>query len=107
MIRWANSGISSFLSSLSVRVPTKAAIRLPQDVPAITRGKSLASRSAFTTPKWSGRRLVGCKKGARTCLQYPKVAPPLRHSAEDPTLRFALLKNRLFSSNEMLCEVRT
>jgi len=39
--------------------------------------------------------------------QYPKVAPPLRHKAEEPTLRFAFLKNRLFSSTEMSCDVRT
>ena len=54
VIRLANSGTRSSLSSVSVRVHISAATRPPAEVPDITRGRRPTSRKAFTTPKWSG-----------------------------------------------------
>lgn len=51
VIRLASEGLRSVLSSSSVRVHTKAAMRLPQEVPAMTRGSRFESRRALTTPK--------------------------------------------------------
>jgi hypothetical protein len=53
VIRFAIDGTSNTLSSSSVRVHVKAAMRPPALVPEITRGSSPASKKALTTPKWS------------------------------------------------------
>ena len=53
VIRFARDGTSNILSSSSVRVHVKAAMRPPALVPVITRGSSPASKKALTTPKWS------------------------------------------------------
>jgi hypothetical protein len=53
VILFARSGTNSNFSSSSVLVHTKAAMSPPALVPVMTRGRSPASRKAFTTPTWS------------------------------------------------------
>ena len=52
VIRAARAGTSNAFSSSFVRVATKAATSAPPDVPVMTSGSKLASKSALITPKW-------------------------------------------------------
>lgn len=77
VILFARSGTNSNLSSSSVLVHTKAATSPPALVPVITRGRSPASRKAFTTPTWSAKQ-VRLQLAQKQPMTYSSQTKPLQ-----------------------------